>query len=75
MYLLKMPCNCGFSSIVNWSAKTNFVVNALFFCSFVTTASILQVHFKYLAFKDRYYSKIIKSSSIVILKHILGLIL
>ncbi len=34
---------------------------------------LLQVHFKYLAFKD--YSKIIQSSSKVTLKHILGLIL
>ncbi len=30
---------------------------------------------KYLAFKDRYYSKTIQSSSIETLKHILGLIL
>ncbi len=32
---------------------------------------LLQVHFKYFAFKDRYYSKIIQMA----LKHILGLIL
>ncbi len=37
-------------------------------------ASILQVNFKYLAFKDQYYSKIKQSSSIVTLKHILGVL-
>ncbi len=40
-----------------------------------TIASIFQVHFKYLSFKDWYYSNIIQSSSIVTLKQILGLIL
>ncbi len=32
------------------------------------------LHLKYLAFKDQYYSEIIRSSSIVTLKHILGIV-
>ncbi len=60
-----------------FSQHSNFLrCTCVFDCAKVYSQIILQVHFKYLAFKDGYYiTEIIQSLLIVIVKHILGIIL
>ncbi len=52
------------------------VLKLIFDCAKVELFQVnFRYTFKYFAFKDLYYSKIIQSSSTVTLKHILGLVL
>ncbi len=55
--------------ILGWSIPLSIC-----YCAKVELLQVLTVRLKYLAFKDRFSSKIMRSSSIVTLKHMFGLI-